>query len=80
MADKGFGVTAEAFKEAAGHLNDNNFTDNIAIVQGEMPIFYLYRHSPGSTIPSLKPDFTPAIKVIIILHHHMPLFSKGTSM
>jgi hypothetical protein len=51
-ADKGFGVTAEAFKEAADRLNKVNFFDSV-MAQGEMPVLYLYRHSIELFLKSL---------------------------
>lgn len=51
-ADKGFGVTAEAFKKAADHLSNSDFKDGM-LVQGEMPVLYLYRHSIELFLKSL---------------------------
>ncbi|RIX60046.1 hypothetical protein D3P08_00170 [Paenibacillus nanensis] len=51
-ADKGFGVTAEAFKKAADHLCNSDFKEGM-LVQGEMPVLYLYRHSIELFLKSL---------------------------
>ncbi len=51
-ADKGFGVTAEAFKKAADQLYDSNFIED-SIAQGDMPVLYLYRHSIELFLKSL---------------------------
>lgn len=51
-ADKGFGVTAEAFKKGADHLSNSDFKEGM-LAQGEMPVLYLYRHSIELYLKSL---------------------------
>jgi hypothetical protein len=61
-ADKGFGVTAEAFKEAADRLNDEDFIDDV-MAQGEMPVLYLYRHSIELFLKSLIMHIHEELKI-----------------
>ena len=51
--DKGFGVTADAYKKSADFLQTNNFEHFNITQQAEMPQNYLYRHSIELYLKSL---------------------------
>lgn len=61
--DMGFGVTADAFREAAEFLNNAEQYKKSALQQIDMPIHYLYRHSIELYLKSL----------IIIFHRRLKL-------
>lgn len=80
-ADKGFGVTAEAFKKAADHLSNSDFKEN-TLVQGEMPVLYLYRHSIELFLKSLIMHIHDKINIPYLLvtsseNHQFMVNDKG---
>ncbi|WP_405157920.1 hypothetical protein [Paenibacillus sp. FSL H8-0283] len=83
-ADKGFGVTAEAFKKAADHLNNSDFKDGI-IAQSEMPVLYLYRHSIELFLKSLIMHIHEELNIPYLLvtsseNHQFMVNDKGNPL
>ncbi|WP_067929233.1 hypothetical protein [Alicyclobacillus shizuokensis] len=64
--DKGFGVTAEAFKQAADALATSEFQHSV-IPQSRVPIHYLYRHAIELYLKSM----------IIIFHAKLGVPKRG---
>lgn len=64
--DKGFGVTAEAFKQAADALATSEFQHSV-IPQSRVPIHYLYRHAIELYLKSM----------IIIFHTKLDIPERG---
>ncbi|KIL38671.1 hypothetical protein SD70_24785 [Gordoniibacillus kamchatkensis] len=83
-ADKGFGVTAESFKKAADHLSNSDFKEGM-LVQGEMPVLYLYRHSIELFLKSLimhihEEVSIPYMNVTASGNHQFMVNDKGTPL
>jgi len=64
--DKGFGVTAEAFKHAADALITSEYHES-AIPQSRVPVQYLYRHAIELYLKSM----------IIIFHSQLDIPERG---
>ena len=61
--DKGFGVTADAYKKSAEFLETNDFEHFNITQQAEMPQNYLFRHSIELYLKSLILIFHRKLKI-----------------
>jgi hypothetical protein len=62
-ADKGFGITADAYYTSAEHLMTNHFKNYDSTAQAEMPQNFLFRHSIELYLKSLIIIFHRKLKI-----------------